>query len=317
MFDRWNSYTSTTAHSVNLHASYSVVSGSFAEDFKYNKEKLVGDKAVTTRVQLRHFMYMVKTHPESSLHPAFKSRLMQIAAELQNNRTKQAWYSAQLLVREYGTHIITSVDAGAALVQETHIKENVLKDKSLSAHDLKVAATATFFRSLKFGAGFGHNVSNENVHKFEKSRTASRVLTYGGPPYRSKFSVQNWEDSLTNELVAIDRSGDPLYYVINSATLPSLPEPTVFRLAKIVQRAARLYYKVNTVAGRRPDSTSMRTSMTAVVTQHKQILHLGECIKNVTQVASTQRETYAMSYSIKTPLRAIFPAPRDTKPWNF
>ena len=249
VFDRWNSYTSTTAHSVNLHASYSVVSGSFAEDFKYNKEKQVGDKAVTTRVQLRHFMYMVKTHPESSLHPAFKSRLMQIAAELQNNRTKQAWYSAQLLVREYGTHIITSVDAGAALVQETHIKENVLKDKSLSAHDLKVAATATFFRSLKFGAGFGHNVSNENVHKFEKSRTASRVLTYGGPPYRSKFSVQNWEDSLTNELVAIDRSGDPLYYVINSATLPSLPEPTVFRLAKIVQRAARLYYKVNTVAG--------------------------------------------------------------------
>jgi len=47
---------------------------------------------------------------------------MQIAAELQNNRTKQAWYSAQLLAREYGTHIITSVDAGATLVQETHIK---------------------------------------------------------------------------------------------------------------------------------------------------------------------------------------------------
>lgn len=183
---------------------------------------------------------------------------------MQNNRTKQAWYSAQLLVREYGTHIITSVDAGAALVQETHIKENVLKDKSLSAHDLKVAATATFFRSLKFGAGFGHNVSNENVHKFEKSRTASRVLTYGGPPYRSKFSVQNWEDSLTNELVAIDRSGDPLYYVINSATLPSLPEPTVFRLAKIVQRAARLYYKVNTVAGC-TDETSPRFNFDANV----------------------------------------------------
>ena len=30
---------------------------------------------------------------------------MQIAAELQKHSTKQAWYNAQLLVREYSTHI--------------------------------------------------------------------------------------------------------------------------------------------------------------------------------------------------------------------
>lgn len=249
VFDHWNSYTSTTANSVNLEASYSVASGSFAADFKYNKEKQVEDKAITARVQIRHLLYVVKTHPESALHPVFKSRLMQIAAELQNNRTKQAWYSAQLLVREYGTHIITSVDAGATLVQESHINESVIKDKSLTAHDIKVAASATFFSALKISAGFGHNSSKENVNKFEKSRTASRVLTYDGPPYRSNFSIQTWEDGLANELVAIDRSGDPLYYVINTATLPGLPEPTVFRLAKIVQRAVRLYYKVNTIGG--------------------------------------------------------------------
>ena len=264
VFDHWNSYTSTTAHSVNLEASYSVASGSFAADFKYNKEKQIGDKSVTARVQIRHLLYVVKTHPEAALHPVFKSRLMQIAAELQNNRTKQAWYSAQLLVREYGTHIITSVDAGATLVQETHIKENVIKDKSLSAHDIKVAASATFFSALKIKAGFEQNVSKENINKFESSRTASRVLTYGGPPYRSNFSVQSWEDGLANELVAIDRSGDPLYYVINTATLPSLPEPTVFRLAKIVQRAVRLYYKVNTVAGC-TDATSPRFNFDANV----------------------------------------------------
>lgn len=91
VFDHWNSYTSTTANSVNLEASYSVASGSFAADFKYNKEKQVADNAVTARVQIRHIL----THPESALYPVFKSRLMQIAAELQNNRTKQAWYSAQ------------------------------------------------------------------------------------------------------------------------------------------------------------------------------------------------------------------------------
>lgn len=167
-------------------------------------------------MQIRHLFYVVKTHPESALHPVFKSRLMQIAAELQNNRTKQAWYSAQLLVREYGTHIITSVDAGAALVQESHIKESVIKDKSLSTHDVKVAASATFFKMLNIKAGFEHNASKENINKYENSQTASRILTYGGPAYRTNFSVQEWEEGLANELVAIDRSGDPLYYAITA-----------------------------------------------------------------------------------------------------
>ena len=249
VFDHWNSYTSTTANSVNLEASYSVASGSFAADLKYNKEKQVADNAVTARVQIRHLFYVVKTHPESALHPVFKSRLMQIAAELQNNRTKQAWYSAQLLIREYGTHIITSVDAGATLVQETHVNKSDIQDKSLSVHDIKVAATATFFKALNIKAGFGHNESNVKMNKFQSSQTASRVLTYGGPPYRTNFSIKEWEEGLANELVAIDRSGDPLYYAITTATLPGLPEPTVYRLAKIVQRAVRLYYKVNTVGG--------------------------------------------------------------------
>ena len=38
VFDHWNSYTSTTANSVNLEASYSVASGSFAADFKYEEK---------------------------------------------------------------------------------------------------------------------------------------------------------------------------------------------------------------------------------------------------------------------------------------
>ena len=265
VFDHWSSYTSATANSVNLEASYSVASGSFSADFKHNKEKQIEDTAVTgPRVQIRHLFDVVKMHLESALHPVFKSRLMQIAAELQNNRTKQAWYSAQLLVREYGTHIITSVDAGAALVQESHIKESVINDKSLSAHDVKVAATsATFFKTLNIKAGFEHNASKENINKYENSQSASRILTYGGPAYRTNFSVQEWEEGLLR-IGKRARGGDPLYYAITTATLPGFPEPTVYRLAKIVQRAVRLYYKANTVAGC-TDATSPRFNFEANV----------------------------------------------------
>ena len=39
VFDHWTSYTSATANSVNLEASYSVASGSFSADFKYWQQR--------------------------------------------------------------------------------------------------------------------------------------------------------------------------------------------------------------------------------------------------------------------------------------
>lgn len=39
VFDHWNSYTSTTANSVNLEASSSAASGSFAADFKFQQRE--------------------------------------------------------------------------------------------------------------------------------------------------------------------------------------------------------------------------------------------------------------------------------------
>ena len=36
---------------------------------------------------------------------------------------------------------------------------------------------------------------------------------------------------------------------MNSATLPSLPEPTVRRMAGMVEQAIALYYKINTFPG--------------------------------------------------------------------
>lgn len=57
VFDHWKNYMSTTANSVNIEPSYSGVRVSFAADFKYNKEKRVGNMAVTARVQIRPIFF--------------------------------------------------------------------------------------------------------------------------------------------------------------------------------------------------------------------------------------------------------------------
>ena len=67
--------------------------------------------------QLRYVSHTARLMPGSSLSEEFRGRLRQIAAHMRLNRTASAWYESQLIVRDYGTHVVTSVDIGAALTQ--------------------------------------------------------------------------------------------------------------------------------------------------------------------------------------------------------
>ena len=61
--------------------------------------------------------YTAKTQPDFAVDDALKARLRKIAAHIEMNRTALATYESQLVVRDFGTHVITSVDIGAAMVQ--------------------------------------------------------------------------------------------------------------------------------------------------------------------------------------------------------
>ena len=62
----------------------------------------------------------MQLQPDSPLHPVFRKRVLAIAGALQLNHTagiKQARYLSQLLVRDFGTHVVTKAYAGASLEQ--------------------------------------------------------------------------------------------------------------------------------------------------------------------------------------------------------
>jgi len=250
MFEKWNTYTSATARSINVEASFpNVVSGSFSTEYQNNKEQQINEQSITTRVQVRHLMYTVKTQPDARLDPAFRNRLLQIAANLQNNNTEIAWYQTQLVIRDFGTHYSTSVDAGAALVQEDHIKNKFVKDSKLTSTEIKAAASGVLYSKLQFSVGTTDTVSKGTIKEYQTNQTSSRIYTYGGPPFRADFTAADWQENLKDNLVSIDRNGDPLHFVVNSVTLPELPEPTVRRMATMVEQAIGLYYKINTFPG--------------------------------------------------------------------
>ena len=249
-FDHWDNYTSTTSRTISVQAGYaSIVSAKFSDEYLSVKSHQFNDQSKTTRVQLRHALFKVKIQPDSQLHPTFKSRLFEIAANVQNNNTKYAHYLAELLVRDYGTHYVTTMEAGAVLSQVDHIKSSYFSSSEETKRTVTASASANFFGKISFSSSFSDSTDTTDKQGFEDNRMSSEVFSWGGPPFQPNFTVSDWEKGVPAALVGIDRSGDPLQYVITPAVLPEMPESTIQEVADLVFKAIERYYKVNTRHG--------------------------------------------------------------------
>lgn len=158
-YDHWKNYTPTTSRSVNVEASlkyegYFSVSGSFSSDFESVKKHQVEDKSVTTRVQMRHVLYTAKLQPDMGLHPALKTRLLEIASHLQHNNTAYADFLAQILIRDFGTHYITSVNAGAVIAKVDHLTRKYFEDFKEDKSKIMASASASFFEVVSFETSY-------------------------------------------------------------------------------------------------------------------------------------------------------------------
>ena len=208
---------------------------------------------MTTRVQIRHDLYLVRLQPDSAFQPEFKSRLLEIASHLQHNNTDYTNYLAQVLVRDFGTHYITSVNAGAILSKVDHLTKTFVASFDGERSKITAAASASFFGVFggNFSGKFSYSQtsSDQNLDEYTKHIVHSTVYTFGGPPFRVDFTIAQWENLLLDELVAVDRSGDPLHYAITPGRLPEISDKQIFEVAKTVKKAIKMYYHKNTIKG--------------------------------------------------------------------
>ncbi|XP_044536559.1 macrophage-expressed gene 1 protein [Gracilinanus agilis] len=250
IIESWMNYQSTTSSSINTEISlFSMANGKFSTEFQKMKTHQVKQQAVTTRVQVRNLVYTAQINPISQLSKGFKKELMDISERLENNQTRMANFMAELLVLSYGTHVITSVDAGAILVQEDHIKASFLEDCQSTRSSITASAGVAFLNIISFKAEDSHSSQEVFVKNYLSNRTNSRIESIGGVPFYPGITLEGWQKNIKNHLVAIDRSGLPLYFFINSDTLPDLPAPLVKKLSKTVEAAVRRYYTFNTYPG--------------------------------------------------------------------
>ncbi|KAL3843211.1 hypothetical protein ACJMK2_021156 [Sinanodonta woodiana] len=254
LFDHWKSFTSTQSRSINIDVGVNLLVAKISGHFSYEHESVkthqYRDKTSTIRIQARYVRYTAQSQPDTPLHPAFRARLERIGAHVQLNRTTLARYESQLLVRDFGTHIIRSVDVGAALVQLDHVHSTFVSQYSSEKTSILASASASFFGIFKFDASYKQTSTQTMTDQYLKSRTHSKIHSFGGPVFTpSNYSANTWSEGLDNNLVAMDRSGDPIYYVITPEVLPGIDEPTVFEIYSHVEEAVKLYYEHNTYRG--------------------------------------------------------------------
>ncbi|XP_004479303.1 macrophage-expressed gene 1 protein [Dasypus novemcinctus] len=250
ILESWVNYQSSTSNSINLELTlFSKVNGKFSSEFQRMKTLQVKNQAITTRVQVRNLVYTVKINPTSELSWGFRKELMDISDRLENNQTRMATYLAELLVLNYGTHVITTVDAGAALIQEDHIRASFLQDSQSSHSAVTASAGVTFLNIINFKFEGNYTSQNAFTKSYLSNRTNSLVQSTGGVPFYPGITLQVWQQGITNHLVAIDRAGLPLHFFVNSDMLPGLPGPLVKKLSKTVEAAVRRYYMFNTYPG--------------------------------------------------------------------
>ncbi|XP_033744476.1 macrophage-expressed gene 1 protein-like [Pecten maximus] len=254
LFSHWQNYTSTTSSTVNAEAGFHIghfgIGGSFSHESESVRSKQLLDKSVTTRVQMRYVRYSAKLQPDTPLNPKFKARLLKVATLIVKNQTNMARYESQLLIRDFGTHIITSVDAGAALVQQDQIKTTYARSYSMDKSKVLASASASFCGVFNIGGSYEHSTSKEMIDQYLGNRTHSETETIGGSVFQPQnFSLNDWADSIAENLVAVDQAGDPLYFIITPMALPELPSSVVYELIQHVRDAINLYYKHNVYKG--------------------------------------------------------------------
>ncbi|CAL8344849.1 unnamed protein product [Lota lota] len=246
----WLEVKSTTSHTINMDISYSsVLNAKFSVENQRMKTHQVKDSSTTARVQVRNLVYTAKAHPDFTVDSSFARQAEQIADAIKNNQTKRAAYLSEMMVLDYGTHVITGVDAGASLVQEDYLRSSYVANSQSQNTSYSVLAGLHFYDKLKFDINSKDTTQNSALQEYHSNILYSLTQSHGGIPFYPGMTLQKWQESTTNNLVAVDRTGVPLYYFINTKTFPDMPQPTVGRVALSVNRAIKRYYAVNTRQG--------------------------------------------------------------------
>ena len=204
-FQYWYDYTSITSSSINaggfLGLKVFSIGGSYSEEKRRVKTQQVHQNSVTTRAQLRRTLFTIKLDSSVPLHPVFRKRVYNIAASIAGQQLDLAKYYSELLIRDYGTHYLTSIDVGGVFVKNDFVSRDLMNSGMLDETNLTSIAAinfpgfSVFNETFELGSSISRSSQNveRNTNIYKQHIKESDLMTNGGPPVTEEVTISSWQ----------------------------------------------------------------------------------------------------------------------------
>uniref|UniRef100_T1J8W7 MACPF domain-containing protein n=1 Tax=Strigamia maritima TaxID=126957 RepID=T1J8W7_STRMM len=238
----WFKYAPMVAKTLKLDSikadKFSKIDGFFTHDYAQIKRHQLKENYATVRITLRNVVYKLMTSFNDELDAQFKERLDKIGDEIKLGNTRGAKYLADIVVKDYGTHLIRSIDVGGIFGRDDYFSINYVEK---NAPIVKDNAQFSFFNAI----GLNHDqsrISDSNLSSYESLRRGFRMFTVGGVEFKDELKLEEWESGLYDNLVVIDQSGVRLDLALRRMKLNL---SNAGQTIDFIQNAVEKYYRVN------------------------------------------------------------------------
>jgi hypothetical protein len=224
-------------------------SGSFSSKHQESKETFAKYKSSLLHTKLVYRSFNLYRDSANTLEPGFVDRIEQITNALSQNLTYQAKYLSEMIVKDYGTHYVSTAETGAIIEQETYVDSSSLSSSSASLDSIRASAAASFGSYFHASVSDTHEVADEDKKTLSQIMKHSQITTNGGPDVNAVLAMSDNGTLQVNNLVSFNHDGDWLYQIVVPRNFPNIDSGILFRAQLSLQNAIELYYKKNTIRG--------------------------------------------------------------------
>ncbi|PAV59263.1 hypothetical protein WR25_09904 isoform B [Diploscapter pachys] len=245
--------TTTTLKS-NAGFGHFKISSSYSKEYQETKTNMYDYESSILVTKLIYEAYTLSADIVSSpLTPQFQSRVHEIAQALNNSIKVRADYLAQMIVKDYGTHVLLQSKTGAIIQHEVYIDSNTQFASKSSLATVRAAAGLDFLTHVAIGVHAEttktvtdtdkQNLSSITTHTLLRSKGGPSVerLMGGDPKSTNSFAVDN--------IVSFENDGLPISELIMAEHFPQFDNGLIMKLRKTLNDAISAYYQHNIIKG--------------------------------------------------------------------
>uniref|UniRef100_A0A914XWP7 Macrophage-expressed gene 1 protein n=1 Tax=Panagrolaimus superbus TaxID=310955 RepID=A0A914XWP7_9BILA len=252
-FQSFNDFKETITNSFSASAGGGYAgfkaSGTFSKKHQESKEKFSKYKSSLLQTKLVYRSFNLYQDSVGVLEGGFMDQIEQISNALSQNLTYQAKYLSEMIVKDFGTHYISSADTGAIIEQETFIDSNYAFTDATTLDSIRASAAASFGSYFHASTEGIHEVTTQNKQTLSKITKHSKIITNGGPDVNAVLSMSDNGTLQVNNLVSFNHDGDWLYQLVTPRNFPNINADNIFSVQTLLKNAIELYYKKNTIRG--------------------------------------------------------------------